>query len=133
MAKQERDRKTNKPLQIALLIVLVMALGIGGYFLADALGADALFAQGMPSPSPSLTLLPSHTASRRPSPTPKPSIIHVKVMGAVNNPGEYTLPWGSICQQALDKAGGLTEDADVNAVKLGKVLKDNAVILVPRK
>lgn len=121
MAKQQTTSKTNKPLQIALLIVLIAALVIGGYFLADALGADVLFSQGMPSPSLSS------------SASIIPATIRVKVLGAVNSPGEYVLPYGSIYQKAIDKAGGFTEKADVDPTIIGTELKDRAIIMVPEK
>lgn len=116
--------KSNKPLQTVLMVVLILVLAIGGYFLANALGADKLFSVGLPSASPS--------PSPSPSITPAP-YIHVKVMGAVKNPGEYILRNGSIFQQAVEAAGGFTEDADIKAANLGVELKEGAVIMVLEK
>ena len=43
----------------------------------------------------------------------KPSTIFVEIVGAVNNPGVYELPEGSIVNDVLELAGGATDDADL--------------------
>lgn len=54
----------------------------------------------------------------------------VHVIGAVNNPGVYSLPRGSRVQDAIQAAGGPAEAADTASLNLVKVLEDGAQIWV---
>ena len=53
-------------------------------------------------------------------------------MGAVMNPGVYFLPQGSRVEDALEAAGGPTEEADLVRVNLAKRVYDEEQIYVPR-
>lgn len=55
----------------------------------------------------------------------------VYVSGEVVNPGMYELPAGSRAKDAIEKAGGLTEAANVNKVNLAKKCKDGMQVNVP--
>jgi competence protein ComEA len=57
--------------------------------------------------------------------------IRVYVSGAVNAPGLYDLPPGLRFQDAIHKAGGMTEDADACRVNLAKKCRDGSHINVP--
>lgn len=57
--------------------------------------------------------------------------ICVYVCGAVNSPGVVVLPRGSRCNDALESAGGFTEDAAKEAVNLAKPLTDGEQIYFP--
>ena len=57
--------------------------------------------------------------------------IFVFVCGAVVNPGLVELPEGSRIADALEKAGGFTENADVNYVNLASVLSDGQKVYFP--
>ncbi len=46
-----------------------------------------------------------------PSVTPEPQEIFVDVCGAVNQPGVYETGWDSRVFQAIEAAGGMTEEA----------------------
>ena len=59
--------------------------------------------------------------------------ICVYVCGCVENPGVYYLPKGSRAVDALDAAGGLTEDADRAGVNLAQVLSDSEMIYFPKE
>lgn len=50
---------------------------------------------------------------------PQPKAI-VYISGAVKNPGLYPIETGTRFQEALEKAGGPTEDADLSKVNLAK-------------
>lgn len=62
-------------------------------------------------------------------PTPRP--LRVDVKGAVVRPGLYTLPRGSIVQDALTAAGGALPSADLRQVNLAQALNDNDLVTVP--
>lgn len=57
--------------------------------------------------------------------------IHVFVSGAVNNPDVYTLKKGSIIKDAVDLAGGFSEEACRDYVNLAKKLEDGEHIMIP--
>lgn len=57
--------------------------------------------------------------------------IRVYVSGAVNRPGVYTLAADSIAEDALQSAGGPTEDADLTLVNLAATLRDGQQLHVP--
>lgn len=62
-----------------------------------------------------------------------PGKITVDVKGAVRNPGVYELASPARAQTAIQKAGGLTSEADPNGLNLAQLLKDEAVIYVPQQ
>lgn len=59
-----------------------------------------------------------------------PAIV-VDVSGGVATPGVYDLPGASRLQQAIDRAGGLTADADVTSLNLASRLGDGEHVVIP--
>jgi competence protein ComEA len=66
-----------------------------------------------------------------PPPTPPPLIVHVS--GAVARPGVCKLAPGSRLQDAVQAAGGLTGEADDQALNLAAPVQDGDLIRVPIK
>jgi len=60
-------------------------------------------------------------------------LITVDVKGAVKSPGIYDLPVGSRVHDAVQKAGGLTEQADSKSLNLAQKVSDEALVYVPSK
>ncbi|MDU3188573.1 MAG: helix-hairpin-helix domain-containing protein [Streptococcus mitis] len=60
-------------------------------------------------------------------------LITVDVKGAVKSPGIYDLPVGSRVNDAVQKAGGLTEQADGKSLNLAQKVSDEALVYVPTK
>lgn len=60
-------------------------------------------------------------------------LITVDVKGAVKSPGIYDLPVGSRVNDAVQKAGGLTEQADSKSLNLAQKVNDEALVYVPTK
>ena len=60
-------------------------------------------------------------------------LITVDVKGAVKSPGIYDLPVGSRVNDAVQKAGGLTEQADSKSINLAQKVSDEALVYVPTK
>ncbi|CGE72573.1 competence protein [Streptococcus pneumoniae] len=60
-------------------------------------------------------------------------LITVDVKGAVKAPGIYDLPVGSRVNDAVQKAGGLTEQADSKSLNLAQKISDEALVYVPTK
>lgn len=65
----------------------------------------------------------------QPPPTPGPVL--VQVGGAVQKPGVFSLPQGSRVYQAIEAAGGLAPDADVQALNQAALLEDGMALFVP--
>ena len=60
-------------------------------------------------------------------------LITVDVKGAVKSPGIYDLPVGSRINDAVQKAGGLTDSADSKSINLAQRISDEALVYVPTK
>lgn len=56
------------------------------------------------------------------------SMIYVQVSGAVVHPGVYQLPEGSRIFEAVELAGGVTEEADITSVNQAQFLSDGQMI-----
>ncbi len=67
------------------------------------------------------------------SPSTKSSQLIVDVKGAVYKPGIYELNSPARAYQAIQKAGGARDIADLNRVNLAEEIKDGMVIYVPKK
>ena len=65
--------------------------------------------------------------------SPEQDLITVDVKGAVKSPGIYDLPVGSRVHDAVQKAGGLTEEADRKSLNLAQKVSDEALVYVPTK
>ena len=64
--------------------------------------------------------------------TTQETVIFVDIKGAVKKPGIYQMKVGDRVKDALDAAGGLTEEADSQKVNLAKRLEDQMAIVVPK-
>ena len=79
----------------------------------------------LPPPTVAPTVAPSH------SPTPQPIV--VDVAGAVVVPGVYELASGSRIWDAISKAGGPADDADLDRINKAIFLQDGMQVHVPRR
>lgn len=93
-----------------------------------------------PDPPPLEISTPEPTSTPTPAvviatsePTNMPEPIRVYITGQVNTPDVYLLPAGSIIKDALEAAGGATEDADLVVVNLAQELQDQQQITIPAK
>jgi competence ComEA-like helix-hairpin-helix protein len=59
--------------------------------------------------------------------------IRVHVAGAVKNPGVYSLPAWARVVDAMKKAGGPTQGADLDAINLADPVKDGEQVRIPVK
>lgn len=60
----------------------------------------------------------------------EPESVFIYVCGAVNSPGIYELPEGSRVYEAVEAAGGMTEDADERSLNQAGLLQDGQQITV---
>lgn len=57
--------------------------------------------------------------------------VYVHIYGAVNTPGVYKVSKGTRVFEALDEAGGATEEGNIQAINLAKPVSDEMQIYVP--
>lgn len=111
---------------IAGLLAVVILAFLGG------LGVMSLRQRTTAKPIeiiPPPTDVPQVTAAPTPEPTTGP--LRVYVSGAVLNPAVYSLPPGSIIDDAVRAAGGFAAGADPVAVNLAQALVDGMQIYIP--
>jgi competence protein ComEA len=102
--------------------------------------AYVLYEQRQPQPQPIEIITPGTPAAetdlaREAAPvagiTPTPALLRVYVSGAVASPGVYRLPSDSLVVDAVEAAGGTTDNADLIAINLAHPLRDGEQIYVP--
>ena len=64
-------------------------------------------------------------------PEDEPQVIYVHVCGAVVSPDVYELPAGSRVYEAVQAAGGFTEEADSSYVNQAQKLTDGVKLIIP--
>lgn len=60
----------------------------------------------------------------------QPNLLKIDIKGEIINPGLYTLEEGSRVIDAIELAGGLTENANTTVINLSKKIIDEMVIIV---
>jgi len=60
-------------------------------------------------------------------------IVYVDVKGAVHHPGVYQLKATDRVMTAIEKAGGLKENADTKHINLAAIVEDGSMIYIPTK
>ena len=60
-------------------------------------------------------------------------VIYVHVCGAVAHPGVYELEAGCRVYEAVEQAGGFSENADQNYVNQAQALEDGVMLVIPTK
>jgi competence protein ComEA len=105
----------------ALAGALITAIVLGGF----------TFLWRRPTPPPVAIYAPPTPAIATPAPTTTPAPIVIFISGAVQTPGVYELPDGARIVDALQRAGGFTVDANVNAINQAAPLRDGDQVYVP--
>lgn len=59
-------------------------------------------------------------------------IVGIHIKGEIKASGYYELPYGSRIKDAVEKAGGITENADIDGVNLAEKLTDGEEIIIPK-
>ena len=104
---------------------------IGGVLLI-LVGVGGLFSQKEESVEEIEAVVTTVLAEKTEVSTTQETVIFVDIKGAVKNPGVYQMKVGDRVKDALEAAGGLTEEADSQKVNLAKRLEDQMVIVVPK-
>lgn len=104
---------------------------IGGILLI-LVGVGGLFSKKEESVEETTVVETTMLAEKSEVSTTQETVIFVDIKGEVKNPGVYQMKAGDRVKDALEAAGGLTEEADSQKVNLAKRLEDQMVIVVPK-
>ena len=104
---------------------------IGGILLI-LVGLGGLFSKKEESVEGTEVVVTTVLAEKTEVSTTQETVIFVDIKGEVKNPGVYQMKAGDRVKDALEAAGGLTEEADSQKVNLAKRLEDQMVIVVSK-
>ena len=116
------------------IIVICTCLGLllGGFFLLKPAPPTLVKETNLQAEVVAVSKDSSTEKEEKEEPVEK-DLITVDVKGAVKAPGIYDLPVGSRVNDAVQKAGGLTEQADSKSLNLAQKVSDEALVYVPTK
>jgi len=130
-SKKERNKNmdVNQVLENKKLVIIILAvLGITGLFCYFFLWKD----DEVEVVEPELGIVnETNVVKQEKIDTGKLVVVHVS--GAVQNPGIVRLTEGERIADAIEKAGGATEEADLSKLNLAYVLEDGVKLCIPRK
>ena len=107
--------------RIVILAVLGVAALVAVGWLSGNLGSQ-------PSPVDPAQVIPVQLPVTTEAPVPE---IMVHVVGAVAEPGVYSLPLGARVDQLITQAGGATPSADLDGINRAQRLADGAMVCIP--
>lgn len=101
-------------------VVVIALLGLGSAVVGTVLTPGGEIVEvSVPADDPAASIVPT-------------DVVVLHVHGAVGEPGIVELPLGSRVVDAIAAARGPTDDADVGAVNLARVVADGEQLYVPR-
>ena len=119
-----------------IVICAGLGLALGGFFLLKPSSQTSVKETNLPAEVAAVSKETSTEKEVRKEEKEESSgqeLITVDVKGAVKSPGIYDLPVGSRVHDAVQKAGGLTEEADSKSLNLAQKVSDEALVYVPTK
>lgn len=116
---------------IASIVLLVVAFSI--YMNKNNDDNNNILITDLPSPENNTTTEALEALRLEMENTTEPATIIIDVCGAVSNPSVVHLNEGGRVYEAIDKAGGLTSEADTRSINLAQILMDGEKIYVPTK
>ena len=114
----------SKPALIGLVAILVMVAVAAGRLLIGTATANEFEVSKAASSSASTEAAVSDEAEKEP--------VFVHVSGEVNNPGLVELEAGSRVADAVNAAGGFTQEAEMSSVNLARILSDGEQVVIMR-
>jgi len=119
-----------------LVICACLGLALGGFFLLKPSRSEPAKETNLPAEVAAVSKDSSsekEIKKEEKEESAEQDLITVDVKGAVKSPGIYDLPVGSRVHDAVQKAGGLTEEADSKSLNLAQKISDEALVYVPTK
>ena len=119
------------------IIVICVSLGLvlGGFFLLKPVAQTPAKESNLQS---EVIAVPKDSTDEKEDGNQKEEVVEqdlitVDVKGGVKTPGIYDLPVGSRINDAVQKAGGLTDNADSKSINLAQKISDESLVYVPTK
>lgn len=112
--------QNNKDKLVKILIILLIIVVGLGLFVVKGNGNDEIAVQ-------------TATETEKPQKEKEVSLLIVDVGGAVKNPAVVELESDSRVDDAINAAGGLTDDADISEINRAAVIEDGQKIYIPFK
>lgn len=119
-----------------IVICAVLGLALGGFFLLKPTSQTPVKEKNLQAEVAAVSKDSSsdkEVNKEEKEESPEQDLITVDVKGAVKSPGIYDLPVGSRVHDAVQKAGGLTEEADSKSLNLAQKVSDEDLVYVPSK
>ena len=104
-----------------IAVVLLLLVGVGGLLPKKEESVEEIEA-----------VVTTVLAEKTEESSTQEAVIFVDIKGEVKKPGVYQMKAGDRVKDALDAAGGLTEEADSQKVNLAQRVEDQMVIVVPK-
>ena len=121
----------NPFMLLGIVVILLIVIGFA------VVSASSFFMNGFGSNADSESLVikseDSENSETKSDSEKTPTVFYVHVGGAVISPGLFELPEGSRVNDAIDAAGGFSEDADVDSINLAEVVTDGQHLVVSSK
>ena len=104
--------------QIFLGVIVLIIVGVSSYF---------IFKNIMKSNNKKEVIVEEHIEKKKEE---KNELLQVDIKGEIINPGIYELEESSRVIDVINKAGGLTENANTSIINLSKKISDEMVIII---
>lgn len=122
------------------MYIVIVLLAVGGFYYANrqpAADNSALLSSSQSMEASGQSLQSSSVSSVAASTSSAASAANAEVVcdisGAVKHQGVYRLKNGARLEDLIEKAGGLTKDAQLKAINRSQLLKDQDKIYIPGK
>lgn len=120
------------------MYIVIVLLAVGGFYYANrqpAADNSALLSssQSMSENSGQSSSVSSVAASASSAASAANAEVVCDISGAVKHQGVYRLKNGARLEDLIEKAGGLTKDAQLQAINRSQLLKDQDKIYIPGK
>ena len=116
-----------------IVICAILGLALGGFFLLKPTSQTPVKEKNLQAEVAAVSKDSSSEKEVKKEESAEQDLITVDVKGAVKSPGIYDLPVGSRVHDAVQKAGGLTDEADSKSLNLAQKISDEALVYVPTK
>ena len=116
-----------------IVICAGLGLALGGFFLLKPSTQTPVKETNLQAEVAAVSKDSSSEKEVKKEESAEQDLITVDVKGAVKSPGIYDLPVGSRVHDAVQKAGGLTDEADSKSLNLAQKISDEALVYVPTK
>lgn len=119
------DNLNEKQKKILIIVAILVAIGLVYYIYNKTGKTDNI------DLDENILITNNLTQENSENTQDEEELVIVHITGSVKNPGIVKLKQGSRIEDAIQSAGGLTENADISKVNLAYVLEDGIKIRIP--